>query len=234
MHPEISPLLAAKGDWSWVFFAGVILVSALVQAISRRRQQAERAKASKPAPPKRDSRFRNEIEVFLEEVGRRQPGEGPGRSPARSGEAGPAMRSRPAPRPPAVPQAARPPEPPRRPQVEPDGTEPAPSRPSSPPGRGIANRKSPVSDDLGAQVRAHLAQYLDSSRFSQQIQADIGNAVERALRSHLGGSLAPPAADAVQPGAAHPIVALLHQPQGVRNAVLINEVLARPKSLRKS
>jgi hypothetical protein len=189
------------------------------------------------APSRRDNQFRNEIEVFLEEVGRRgSPSDPPQRREAGRGGSAAAM---PMARPTMPPQPARPvprPTGPANPtKAEPPKVVPQVGPPR--PGAEIASRKAPVSDDLGAQIRAHLSQYLESSRLSQRARTDLGKAVELAVREHLGtmdtgGAAGLDPLDArTQSG--QPIVALLRDPAGVRTAILVNEILERPKCLRR-
>ncbi len=198
------------------------------------------------AAARRDNPHRNEIEQFLEEVGRRRPASAP---PARGEGVGGAAA-------PAATQMARQVARPQPPQPVPASTQrtmgsSARMRPETPkaaplaapqslplrPGVELAQRKAPVSDDLGAQVRAHLTQYLDSSRMSQRAKADLGTAVERAVREHLGKTETRGTDEqdaltvAAQSGTS--IISLLRNPAGVRTAVLVNEILQRPKCLRR-
>jgi hypothetical protein len=261
--------------WKIVIILLMVLGSTVLKKISDAREKAERAKAGKstgkpPAAPvrgesgargpdgvwatgsaepvaaaRRDNPHRNEIEQFLEEVGRRRPSSAP---PARGEAVGNAA--------PVAVQMARQAPRPQPPQPTPASTQrtvgtSARVRPEPPkaaplaapqslplrPGAELAQRKAPVSDDLGAQVRAHLNQYLDTSRMSQRAKADLGTAVERAVRDHLGKTETRGTDDqdsltvAAQPGT--PIVSLLRNPAGVRTAVLVNEILQRPKCLRR-
>jgi hypothetical protein len=252
----LTPLLAAQFElYKLILFALLMLGGTIVKKISEARERAERSKTgAKPpavrnppvktppattqaAPPGRDNRFRNEIEVFLEEVGRRRPASDPSQRGAavRGAVATAPSAARPMVRPqPAMPAP--------RPSASTNPTKPEPPKadlPAGPPrpGSEMASRKAPVSDDLGAQIRAHLGQYLESSRLSQRAQTDLGNAVELAVREHLGntvtrGAGGPDQADTtVQSG--QPIAALLRNPAGVRTAIMVNEILERPKCLRR-
>jgi hypothetical protein len=98
----------------------------------------------------------------------------------------------------------------------------------------MALRKAPGSEDLGTQVRTHLNQYLDSSRMSQRVQADLGSGVERAVHQHLGKTETRGLEENEAPAVAGvPILSLLRNPAGVRTAILVNEILERPKCLRR-
>lgn len=100
----------------------------------------------------------------------------------------------------------------------------------------MASRKAPVSDDLGVQIRSHLAQYLESSRLSQQARADLGKAVEKAVREHLGSTVTANAAgrDRIGPvPSGSSIGDVLRNPANVQTAILVNEILGPPKGLRR-
>jgi hypothetical protein len=261
--------------WKFVIIILFVLVTTILRKISEVRDKAERAKAGKStgippaaparresgargpdgvwatgsaepvAPARRDNPHRNEIEQFLEEVGRRRPSSAPPPRGEGMGNAAPAatQMARQVPRPqppqpiPASPQrtvgtSAR-----MRPESPKAAVPAAPQSLPLRPGAELAQRKAPVSDDLGAQVRAHLNQYLDTSRMSQRAKADLGTAVERAVRDHLGKTETrgtedqDPLTVAAQSGT--PIISLLRNPAGVRTAVLVNEILQRPKCLRR-
>jgi hypothetical protein len=246
-----------------VMLGGAILkkiTDAREQAERERARQAKQAQANKTVagPPRRDAEFRspdavwnagqeakaaprrenphrNEIEQFLEEVGRRRP------------SANSAQRGDPVSPSATAPRLVRPPQPmpvaiqrmPRQagrtqPEV-PKSVAPPPQTPPTRPGAEIAARKAPVSQDLGTQVRAHSSEYLDSSRMSQRVKADLGSSVERAVHEHLGKTETRGLEDKETPAAATsvPILALLRNPAGVRAAILVNEILQRPKCLRR-
>jgi hypothetical protein len=112
---------------------------------------------------------------------------------------------------------------------------PPPQTLPSRPGAEIAARKGPGSEDLGTQVQAHLNEYLDSSRMSQRVKADLGSSVERGVREHLGKTETRGTEEKETPvgPADAPLQALLRDPAGVRSAIILNEILARPKCLRR-
>ncbi len=246
-------LLAAGPNGNFVVVAKILIfvVATLLLSILRRvaeaREKAMRANNPQKTPPppqvsaapKKDNPFRNEIEAFLEEVGkRRAAGERVGRPTMERGAGEPGR-----PKAPQSPQL----EPPRKTVVlRPVGTSER-TRPEPPkavvvapglarPGEEIAARKAPGSEDLGKQIRTHVAQYLDASRMTTQTQNDLGNSVDRAVRRHLGESMAataPEPAQAPAPSGANTIATLLRSPRSVRNAVVINEILGPPKGLRR-
>jgi len=258
---SLTPLLAAQFElYKLILFALLMLGGTIVKKISEARERAERSKrAANPpvirnppvkaptvrpqagntqaAPPGRDNRFRNEIEVFLEEVGQRRSSSAPPQRGAavRGAVAAGLPAARPLMRPQPVQPAPRPAGSASPTKAEPPKAAPQAGPPR--PGAEIASRKAPVSDDLGAQIRAHLGQYLESSRLSQQARTDLGKAVELAVREHLGTTVTRGAVGPDQVGTSapsgQPIAALLRNPAGVRTAIMVNEILERPKCLRR-
>jgi hypothetical protein len=226
-----------------LIFVGVTLLLTIFRKIAESREKAMRANQPKPpaaqAQPRKDNPFRNEIEAFLEEVGKRRaagerlgrPVIGPGEvvlpkpvAPARLESVRKAVPLRP-----AAGSAS-------------DKSEAGKAVAFAPsslarPGEEMAARKSPASQDLGKQIRDHLATYLDSSRMASQTQSDLGNAVERTVRQHLGQTITagvtestPTAGGASE---AWDIVPLLRNPSSARAAIVVNEILGRPKGLRR-
>ena len=81
---------------------------------------------------------------------------------------------------------------------------------------------------LGQGVRSHLHEHMEPNRIGVAVQQDIDSAV----RKDLGPDAA---SDALtRAGNIHPLAKALRDPQGVRQAILLNEILSRPKSLRRS
>jgi hypothetical protein len=245
-------LLAARNNADLILAAKILIfvAASLVLSIMRKvaesrekkiRSNTAAGKAPPAAPPKKDNPFRNEIEAFLEEVGkRRAAGERPGR-PALDRGASEVVLTKTLP-PPKI-------EPPRkpvtlRPVAATERTKPEPAKAvvlapvsATRPGEEIAARKAPGSDDLGKQIRTHLTQYLDPSRMAAQTQSDLGNAVERTVRQHLGETITLGATEQDQPVQtpfdATAIVPLLRSAASVRTAMVINEILGPPKALRR-
>jgi hypothetical protein len=243
---DYAALLAAQnGNWlvtRFLIFVGVTLLLTILRKVAENREKTIRAntasKTSPAPPPKKDNPFRNEIEAFLEEVGkRRATGERPGRP---SGDRGmnevvlaktpptPKIDSR-------KPVTLRPAAATDRAKSESIKTVLVAAGPPARPGDDIAGRKAPGSENLGKQIRSHLAEYLDSSRMAAQTQSDLGNAVERTVRQHLGETVS--VADKEQsqssPAEASAILPLLRNASSVRTAIVINEILGPPKGLRR-
>jgi hypothetical protein len=108
------------------------------------------------------------------------------------------------------------------------------SKPKQPPQKPVATPISPLSRPLGRGgeptfASANLGQSIRSHQLPNQIDAAVQKEIVSAVSSDLGTS-AP-----LQPlptGPVHPLVKVLRDPSGVRQAVLLNEILQRPKSLR--
>jgi hypothetical protein len=253
---NVTPLLGAAQNWNGLMllrlaiFAAVMLLGSILKKVAENREKAMRSNTpnpntlskTPPAAPKKDNPFRNEIEAFLEEVGkRRTAGERPGRPPLERGardavltKTPPSQKTEPLRKAVVLRPIASGGD---RGKAEPLKTVVGPSGPSGRPGNDIAGRKAPGSEDLGKQIRTHLAQYLDSSRLATQTQGDLGNAVDRTVRQHLGDTMT--AGGAGQERTAAPktegsaIAALLRNPSQVRSAIVVNEILGPPKGLRR-
>lgn len=94
---------------------------------------------------------------------------------------------------------------------------------------------------LGGSVAQHVQEHLDTSRFDeragklshlrQRVEQDIGSHVQQVF-DHQVGSLAPqaaaPAAAGDAPNPAAQIAAMLRDPAGMRNAIILQEILSPP------
>ena len=69
---------------------------------------------------------------------------------------------------------------------------------------------------------------MEANRIGAAVEQDIDSSVRRDLRPDA-------TSDALhRAGNIHPLANALRDPQGVRQAILLNEILRRPKSLRRS
>jgi type IV secretory pathway VirB10-like protein len=88
----------------------------------------------------------------------------------------------------------------------------------------VAESNLPRSD-LGAAVRTHHL----SNRVEASVEKDISSAVQADL-----GKIAPATGFVTVPERqVHPLVKVLRDPGGVRQAILLNEILQPPKSMRR-
>ena len=91
-------------------------------------------------------------------------------------------------------------------------------------GSGVAEH---VDSYIGDHVRSHMGRDVDNF-----VKKDIAERV----RSHLGSQSSKPvemSASDTGSAAADDILSVLKTPAGVRHAILVNEILSRPRSLRK-
>ncbi|MBI1344671.1 hypothetical protein GC163_00130 [bacterium] len=162
----------------------------------------------KPLPkrnkPKRD--LRSELEVFLEEL--QKPQEPVKRPPP----------PQPAPAPPRQTTAKT------RANRGQKSTANAP-RPSNKPNR---NKGS------GQSVREHVATFMGDNRVATEVQQHLSHRIDQAVQQDLsGGTVAAVEPAEVRRSTPHPLLSMLARPEGMRQAILINEVLQRPRSLSR-
>lgn len=92
---------------------------------------------------------------------------------------------------------------------------------------------SGVSEHVDQYINQHVHEHLDSD-VEEYVEATIVDSVD----AHLGTrqSQMPEqtrSSSSRNSGAAKAVVALLRDPVGIRNAIVVNEILAKPRSLRK-
>ena len=188
----------------------------------------------RPAGPPRDRRVQNEIDVFLKEIGGGRKIEiaqdddifieivpeeeriGTQRQ-RRLGRTFPQQRS-------LQPQPVT-----EMPEAQP----PVHQRPGS----GIAERKGPGSTNLGSDVRQHVSEHMRDGMVAEHVQQHLAHNVNQSVTQHLGTSRRDSKTQQrVDPLPPSPlaIAKLLHNPSGMRQAILLSEILSRPKGLRRS
>lgn len=160
----------------------------------------------KPLPkrqkPKRD--LRSELEVFLEELQKPQ-------EPVKQPEPQ-------APR--AQPNRQRPPKPAK--------SQAAQSKPSQ-----KTAKTKPTSSRPGQSVREHVASFVSDNRVAAEVQQHMSRRVDQAVEQDLaGGTVAAVEPSTVRRAPPHPLLSLLAKPEGMRQAILMNEILQRPRTLR--
>lgn len=212
----------------------ITILGSLINFLSNKNQpQAPRPQQRRPPQPpvNRGDKISNEIEVFLQEVTGRKPAPPVAERPAPPRPAPAPQMQAPQPRR-VLTQPMQPTTPERKPLAP---VEPAPSQHR--PVTTLADRKAPGSQDLGNTVRTHLNEYMET-RIEKQVAQDLRDTVAAQVQSHLGqfsGSketkrATTSVAATIEQRAEHPIVALLRNPAGVRQAIIIKEVLARPSA----
>jgi len=212
-----------------------IVISVLVQLAAKMRevQQGPVRPGSPPPQPRRDP-LTDEIEKFLKEAQRRRPG------PVQPGAA------RPVPGRPARPQGP----------YHPQGSSPS-QGPATPQGPAAARpRDEVVQAEVIDTVADHVRTHVPAAHFGH-LGSELGREVkdvDARMEEHLHnvfdhrlGRLAGSEASAVEPSAAAPgptttgpaqavsqniaanLVVMLSRPDGVRQAVLVSEILGRPE-----
>jgi hypothetical protein len=236
-NPEVMPampgpfLLAAPeiGQLIGIAFLVLSILSYFVSAVNGARNAGKGNAAPQPRPPKPDAR--TELQDFLAELLKPKAPEPP-----------PAPKPRPEkPRPPKAKSSSgsggR--------QGPPGGGKPSKADPGrrarqgseDQPSRRVAEQHLMTTvqpSSLGSGVAQHVQEHLAAGRVSGEAQAVAGQRIADAVRQDLGGGIA--AIVTPPPGAArpqHPLAALLRTPQGAQQAILLQEIMQRPVSLRR-
>ena len=209
-QPGYESLIAAL-DGSVIIYAIIVVIwilSWIVKAIKGENAAGQAGgQPRQPARP-RNKRLSDEIDVFLKEVGG-------------------ARR----------PRRRRPPPPEEVPIEIVSDTERPPQRRRVKPGEAISRRQGPGSQDLGAEVRGHVKEHMAAGRVEQEVARDLGRGVQSSVARHLGTFRAGRSTESQRPaatsGTAAQIVQMLRDRDGVRQAVLLSEILSQPKGLRR-
>lgn len=212
----VSPVLAdGIGTTISVVVLVIAFLSWIVNLINGQ-NQPPRARGPQNRPPRPgQDRLQNEIEVFLQEVqGRKKPDVDPQ-----------AAAPRPVREPPPRPQRPKPPA--RRPQrkSKPVAERPRRRRPVPAERKPIAKKsETKAKSAVGSLEDRHLESRIEGSvaQHLKPLESDIAPAVQPD----------PAAASAKVRRSATDIATLLRSPAGVRQAILLNEILSRPIGLR--
>ncbi len=207
-----------------VIYAVIIIIgflSWLMQTITGQNKRAGAGGRPRQPPRQRDDRLQSEIDVFLQEVSgkKSQPDEV-------EIEIVPEQERRPRR---VVKQKRR-----QRPQKA-RRSEKRKEQPRNRPGSKIAQRKGPGSEHFGEEVSDHAEQLGGDVR--SHLQEYMGDRVDESVETHLGSRRpAPEVVDLQLPGIslakAREIITLLRDPAGVRQAIILSEILSPPKGLR--
>lgn len=219
------PQLAAV-DWGQVFGLIILVISILSWFINAIKGNPPKP-AGGPAGPQQP---RNELEQFLKQVleaNRPKPAQPPPVAP-------PAERPRTNPaagRNKLKPKAKRPPIKPATP-VFADEDRPAPP--------GSVARQHLKTSDLGSGVQSHLRTHLAEDRREEAAQRQrmsgskhLGERVREEVQADLGGGLAATAPVVPPLVPTHPIMHWLAQPGSIQNAIIVQEILQKPRALRR-
>lgn len=211
--PQLLPpplLLADVGEYIGM---AVLLLSFLGWIVNAIKGNQADGQPKVPRPkPQRD--LRAELDVFLEELqgGKPQP-------PRQEVAKPPVERPRP------VQAGAPPSKKKQRPDKKPQ-PKPAPKSSVQPTVKPSA---------VGGGVRAHVSSYMAPDRVGAHAQAHIGqHRIDEAVNKDLaGGTVAAVEQIAGQRATPHPLLQVLASRDGVRQAVLMQEILQRPRVFRR-
>ena len=200
-----------------VAFIVISLISWVINQVNAQNRQPAQRRGGQGGGPRRANRgIQSEIDEFLREAaGRRKPAGG------RVLEADEIeiVEERPAPR------------------------RPAPARPSRQrkPVSGVSNRHLHGQEQLGSSVRDHVRTHMDE-RVGAGAEDHLPHAVDELVSQHLGAFAADSASSSGRAAQsetrqrarvrAAAIRNAFRTPGGARNAVLMHEILSRPRSLR--
>lgn len=217
MNPLLPGLLLADDIGNWIGLVILVLsvLGWIVNAIKGVDANGKPLPQRKPAKPNRD--LRSEIEVFLEELQQPKP-----------------LRPEP-PRPAPEPMVAnRKADRPRKDKSRKGNQGRQTVAPGKPAPKTLAS-SFPAMSSPGQGVKEHVSAFNSSSAVTADVQRTMADRVGASVQEHLSGGTVAPITDAgsAAPRGLHPLVALLSKPEGMRQAVLINEILQRPRSLRQ-
>ncbi len=202
------PLLAAKFDFTEVFGTIVLVISVLGWFVNVIQSNSANAAARPKNPnPKPQQTGRSEIETLLKEL------TGDKRKPKSE----------------ATPEAKKVPSQPRQSKPQNERRQ----KPNQAGSRGaqkppVPARSMPRSTEATL-PSAHLGDGIRTHQLGNRVDAAVQKEITATVQQDLGKGLAVPALTVLP---VHPLVAVLQNPQGVRQAILLNEVLQRPKGLR--
>lgn len=203
MFPLPLPILAFDREVIGIIAFVIWILGMIIRAVKNNQEAA-------PVRPRRElETARTEIETFLEEIS----GKSPKRPPAR-------------------------PNPPKRPPLA-KGKKPKPMEPAAKPESQSRTRVSLTeqhlqTSNLGAGVRSHVSAFIQADRVAAEVQRDVPNRIAQEVAADLGPrELTSTMAPSIKPVPVHPLIRLLRDPQGVRQAIALQEILQKPRGLRK-
>jgi len=237
---SVTLLAAPFDDWGTLVFIVIAMLVGLVNWFKKLNQPAPPQRGVPPRRPRpaAGDRLSSEIEIFLQEVA--------GKKPARDAEpeevpieiVSTEKRRQSSTRPQRRPQGGSSSKKRPRPATRARVPKPAAVTPRSRPGENIAGRTELEARKLDSKVEEHLSEYMQAGRLAERTEERIGHQVGDRVAEHLGtfGGAEPDWLQTVVTGEssspAQRIVKLLRDPVGIRQAILINEILSPPKTRR--
>jgi hypothetical protein len=218
MHRLIPILALDVGTVMFFVFAVISLISWIANQANAAKKVPPPRQPNPQAPPQRNPQVQREIERFLREAAAKQRGQ------MVDADEIEVVR----------PQSARRP-PPKRKVVE----KPRPSAAAR--GSGSATTQGPARPGEGLAAR-HLAPKAKSAVANEHLPQSkaavtLPDDVSKSVSAHLGvfaaaGTSAAGSAAAAQRQAAKALLKELRTPQGMRSAIVMQEILKRPRALR--
>lgn len=209
--PSIILPAAAEGGVVFIIVVIISLISWVINLF-----QGNNPKGPKPNRP-RPNQGQSDLEKFLQEV--------VGNKPQAQAEA-----ERPRPAPPRPPKQANQKKPAK--QKPPIAQRPVTPPRTDRPGARLQQTHL-ASTGLGDGVRSHVAGHMEPRVVDAAVAKDVDNAVRRDIDAAVQRDIG---ADGTITGTVqrpiHPMVRALRNPDGVRQAIMLSEILNRPKSLR--
>lgn len=187
-------------------FVFIAVISGIINSI---REAA--AKNARPVPPPQQSRAKAEIEAFL--TGNKSPNTRPGNPPENFDES-------------------------QRPKAN-ATQKPAKRQKQGSSLAGKQHEKSNRSANRGSGVSEHVDSYIGDhvrSHMGRDVDAFVNMDIAERVKSHLGSQSSSPqeiVSTVAGSQEATDLLALLKTKAGVKNAILVNEILSRPRSLRR-
>jgi hypothetical protein len=215
------PIMPVLADVEGAYAVIVIVITVIgwvAKLVSNKNQKGPPV-INRPRPPARprDDRLQQEINIFMDDVGKGRSKPGPARA------AGPAARPGAGKLPPAPPAQRKP-----APTAKRSARRPRP-------GEDIAARQPPVTETLGTSVKEHVSQAL-SDKVSQEVQQRLAPRVEQRAQQDLGPSAVTGAgkvAGSPPPGppplpSPQRFAEMLRNPATVQQAMVLNLILSPP------
>jgi hypothetical protein len=222
--PVPFPILAADvGTFIAAAFIVISFIGWIINQINAHNHPAPPRRGPRPARP-RNERVQEEIDQFIQEAtGRKKQPQVLSADEIEIVEPPRSQRRPPARRPAPAPAKER--KPPARPR----------------PGEDAAGRRLAGPEQLTTGLREHVRTYMED-RVATQVQRDLTNEVAQGVTEHLGAFAAQAPGGGIRAQSAParttaPIPAVplpdLRDPAALRKAIVLNEVLLPPVSLRK-
>lgn len=203
---QIAVLAAAEGGIVTVIFVVVAIISWIIN-ISKGAQQQQ-------AKRKESSQATQDLEKFIRGLsGQNSPEPEKKRQPKQQKQ-------------PKKPQAAK-----QKPPAQRSPIQRPVERPADRPGTKLAQTHlAPMAGGDG--VRSHVASHMEPRNVDAQVRQDVDRTVQRDIAEAVRQDIGVDGTSIVNQREEHPLIQVLRNPQGVRQAIIMAEILNRPKPLR--